>query len=70
MFYTSIDSIIADFKKKIKQLDVLSTKHKEKILANNMVISHFDTENAALSLEIMRARAIRNNLESIISIKD
>ena len=63
----TVDSILSDLYNKVAQLDVLYSKYKDLIVANEEVISSLKDKNMELTKDSTRARAVATKIKDLLN---
>ena len=67
-FKNTVDSILADFNKKIVKLEALADKNGATIAHNEMTKLRLTNESAVLNQERMRAHKVRDKIKELIEV--
>lgn len=68
MFHKSVDSITKGFTKMVAELDKLVTNHHNEIVATQTLVYKMNDDIKARKDEIIRAQAIKEKLNTILSV--
>jgi hypothetical protein len=65
--FTTVDSILADFRKKVECLNALAEKYSSKRAIIAEKVQALEVEREALGTEAIRARAVADKISSLIA---